>query len=582
MAGTNFVLNKKDYLNKINVFPVPDGDTGTNMASTLKTISDTITDYQYPSIHKMSSAIADSALMGARGNSGVILAQFFQGLQEGLTGLHKAYPLDFSKAVHNAANAAWSAISNPVEGTILSVIRDWAESLRRNVGATEDFSVLFDETFQDAQEALDATPKQMKALADAGVVDAGAHGFITMLEGIKFFIESGSIKDLSRPESTIDVDIVVDLEDHDIDKLTYQFCTEALLEGEDMSRETIRTDLEHFGDSLIVAGSPSRIKIHIHADDPELVFEKLGDYGEIVSHKIDDMKQQYLHTHTEAGQECVIVVDSCCDLPRSFMRENGIQVVPLNVHFGDRTFVDRLTLSPGKFFQLLDESPDHPSTSQPSPKKFEELYSRQVQIYPSVLSVHISAKLSGTFQNAVNMASSIDGGRIKVIDSRNVSIGTGLIVKDILPMVRDNEPIEKIISRIEKLIDRLKIYIVVPSLHYLVKGGRVGKARGAVGNSLRIKPILSIRNGEIVAVDKAFGMKKAIRKVIELFRKDLAGFQKLRFGIAHANDAARADEVKSDLVREFKISDDILITEISTVVATHAGPGCVAIAALYD
>ncbi|MBL7962069.1 DAK2 domain-containing protein, partial [bacterium] len=198
IAGCNFVINKKDHLNNINVFPVPDGDTGTNMASTLKTIADTVENEHEHSIEGMSCVLADSALMGARGNSGVILAQFFQGLQDGLKGSVRANTQKFSEAVSNATQSAWSAMSKPVEGTILSVIRDWAKSVEVRSKKTDDFSELFKESLNDARISLANTPKQMAVLAKAGVVDAGAEGFVTMLEGILNFIESGRISDIKR------------------------------------------------------------------------------------------------------------------------------------------------------------------------------------------------------------------------------------------------------------------------------------------------------------------------------------------------------------------------------------------------
>ncbi|HMV27066.1 MAG TPA: DAK2 domain-containing protein, partial [bacterium] len=257
IAGCNHVINKKEYLNNINVFPVPDGDTGTNMASTLKNIAETVEKEELHEIDSMAIVLADSALMGARGNSGVIMAQFFQGMNEGLQGSAKCTTKKFSDAVQKATKSAWSAISNPVEGTILSVIRDWGKSVEKNAEKTDDFSELFRESLADAKQSLANTPKQMAALAKAGVVDAGAQGFVTMLEGVLDFIENGRISDIKRQglSETEDEAMEAHIDEHAFEEITYQFCTECLLVGENMDREKIRESLNKFGDSLIVAGS---------------------------------------------------------------------------------------------------------------------------------------------------------------------------------------------------------------------------------------------------------------------------------------------------------------------------------------
>ncbi|KAB2881272.1 DegV family EDD domain-containing protein [bacterium] len=585
IAGCNFVINKKDHLNNINVFPVPDGDTGTNMASTLKTIADTAENEHEHSIESMSCVLADSALMGARGNSGVILAQFFQGLQDGLKGSVRANTQKFSEAVSNATQSAWSAMSKPVEGTILSVIRDWAKSVEAKSKKTDDFSELFKESLNDARISLANTPKQMAVLAKAGVVDAGAEGFVTMLEGILNFIESGRISDIKRVGLSESEEEVMEphLDDHTIDDIKFQFCTECLLVGDNMSRENIREKISSFGDSLIVAGSPKKIKIHLHSNTPEDVFDVLADYGHVVSTKIDDMRQQFANAHSDVVQETAIAVDSCVDLPLEYIRRNHIHVIPLNVHFGDQVFIDRLTLTPKKFYEKLSSSPDHPKSSQPTPQRFKESFERLLTIYPQVISLHLSSKMSGTYQGALSIAKSVGKGKIHVVDTQSASVGAGLIVQEIEPMILANEPVEKILAHIDHCVKNMNVFISVQTMEFLIKGGRVSKTRGAVAKTLNIKPILGIKEGAVVPIAKAFGHSNALRKVMELVKAAAKGKKNLRFGIAHANSIGIADWYATELVKYFEIDrDKILITDVSTVIATHAGPGAAAIAVLCD
>lgn len=585
IAGCNFVINKKDHLNTINVFPVPDGDTGTNMASTLKNIAETVEHQEDPAIENMAGVLADSALMGARGNSGVILAQFFQGLQEGLRGVRRATTRNFSDAVQCATKGAWSAMSKPVEGTILSVIRDWSKSVEHRSQKTDDFCELFKDSLEDAKTSLANTPKQMEALAKAGVVDAGAQGFVTMLEGIHDFIEYGRIADikrkgLSEPEEEV---ALPHLDEHAEDDITFQFCTECLLVGEQLNRDAIRERLTSYGDSLIVAGSNKKVKIHLHSNTPEDVFEALADYGHVVSTKIDDMRQQFLNAHSETKQSIAIAVDSCCDLPLEYIRRHHIHVIPLNVHFGDEIYIDRLTLTPTKFYHKLAHHHHHPKSSQPTPQKFKESYERLLQIYPEVISLHLSSKLSGTYQGAVTMAKSIAQDKISIFDSESASVGIGLMVHEIEPMIAANEPMEKIVSHLEYCRKHMRIFISVQTMDYLIKGGRVSKARGMVAKALNIRPVLAIENGQVVPIAKVFGHSNALRKVMEYVKTYAHGKKNPRFGIAHANAIGIADWYATEIVKYFEIErDSILVTDVSTVIATHAGPGAAAVAVLCD
>ena len=198
VVGINNLISRQDYLNQINVFPVPDGDTGTNMAFTVNEILEGTSGTVSSKIGKMSQQVADLALDGARGNSGAILAQFFVGLSESLEGKDKMSVEDFAKAFKKASDNAWDALSDPQEGTILTIFKDLAKFLSDYTSDSNnnDFVPLMDACLKEAQKSLDNTPKQMQLLQKAGVVDAGAQGFVDLLEGINEFIQSGKLKDL--------------------------------------------------------------------------------------------------------------------------------------------------------------------------------------------------------------------------------------------------------------------------------------------------------------------------------------------------------------------------------------------------
>ena len=189
-VGAYKIVNHQDYLNKINVFPVPDADTGTNMAATMKTIVDNIQE-DTNQIDEATKNIANSALEGARGNSGVILAQFFYGLAKGIGKNKRLTTIQFGEAVNSAKSHAYEALSKPREGTILSVIKDWAENIYENSKKIFDFQELLNHSLEVARHSLEKTRTKIEAMRNANVVDSGAQGFVYILEGISNFINRG-------------------------------------------------------------------------------------------------------------------------------------------------------------------------------------------------------------------------------------------------------------------------------------------------------------------------------------------------------------------------------------------------------
>ena len=293
-AGLHRVVSRQEYLNKINVFPVPDGDTGTNMAYTLTTIEEGIRDKAYKDIKRMSMAIADSALDGARGNSGAILAQFFVGFADGIKEKSSLTAKEFAEAVIHAKNYAYDALTHPREGTILSVMKAWAESLLESCNSSKDILLMLSKGLDDAQTSLEETPKHLDVLAKAGVLDAGAQGFVDMLEGVHNYITSGKII-----ESELQV---IKEEDESIDIIAnekYRYCTECIIIGDDIHRRKLQEKLMDLGDSIVLAGTKTKAKVHIHSDVPREIFSVCSKYGTVTNEKTDDMIKQQSDAHKE-------------------------------------------------------------------------------------------------------------------------------------------------------------------------------------------------------------------------------------------------------------------------------------------
>lgn len=274
-----------------------------------------------------------------------------------------------------------------------------------------------------------------------------------------------------------------------------------------------------------------------------------------------------------------IVTDSTSDIPVELRQQLQIEMVPLKVHFGEEVFLDAVEITSDSFYDKLAASSVLPTTSQPSPNDFLEVYKRILKEDPeaAIISIHLSSALSGTYQSAVMAKSMLDEqADITVIDSRSASYGIGYLAVAAAQAAKHGQDKESCLQLIALLKEKMKLYFYVDTLEYLQKGGRIGKASALLGSLLQIKPILSIdSSGEVYPVDKVRGSKKAASKIIEFFKKDFQN-DKVRITIAHANSPQEANQWQERLKEEFNV-DDILISEIGSVIGTHAGPGAVGI-----
>lgn len=578
IAGSNSVITNRDYLNKINVFPVADSDTGTNMASTLQNMMNGLVSCMDHSVEKISRTAADAALMGARGNSGAILAQFLHGLAEEMSNKITVSTKSFGVAVNNAVDYAYDAISNPREGTILTVIREWARHVHEKGQQTDDFVEVLRESIDAAKESLSHTPEQLQVLKEAGVVDAGARGFVDLLEGMVNFVQQGKIQKLKQLQVEIQEEEPNITED--MGEIAFQFCTECIIEGEDIDQKAIRDRLSDMGDSLIVAGSTRKTKIHIHTNEPRKAFQIAGEYGELTGEKADDMRDQFRSAHTKHG-DIALVVDTACDLPQDLVEKYNIQMVPLRVIFGEKTYVDKLSLTPEDFYEMMRNNPDtHPSTSQPTPADFSNKFEFLGSHYNSILALSLSGGLSGTYQSAMTAARHVETeADIEIIDTKNLTVGAALIVRKVAEAIEDGASFEEATSLAKSLVPRTKLLVTVPSLESLIRGGRVSKMKGFVANLLNLKPLIKIdEEGKAVQFGTVWGVEGGKKKIFKILRKRLDSATPTDFALAHVDAYQDASDFADQLEDCFTLNHEIFIQDASPVLAAHAGFGVVAVA----
>ena len=577
VVGINNLISRQDYLNQINVFPVPDGDTGTNMAFTVSEILDGTSGTVSTNISEMTQNVADLALDGARGNSGAILAQFFVGFAEGLGEKKKMSVQDFSQAFQKASENAWDALSNPREGTILTIFKDLSKFLIQytSENKNDDFLPLMDELLKKSKESVAQTPNQMKLLKKAGVVDAGAQGFVDLLTGINEFIQSGKIRDLgllTTPKEFLDID-----NNHDYSNLTYKFCTECILEGENIDKKELKNKLMNVGDSIVIAGSKSKVKIHIHVNKPNEFFEICNQYGISKNHKADDMFKQQELVQSDKSSKVAIVTDSSADFNASEYFD--IFVVPVRYSFGNQGYIDKISQSVDDFYRKLQVSSIHPKTSQPTPGDFRRQYEYLNSYYRSIISIHLPAKLSGTYQSALTAAKNTKGAKISVLEVKNLSIGLGLILEKVSVMANNGLSHEKILKNINKLSEETKIFTALTDLSYSVKGGRIPKIVKTVSNIFNFKPILSVSSdGSLAPSMIYFGKKNMTSKFFNKVLKKIDKKNKYDIAIGHA----KSEKEGTKLVKLFKqhpeIINSIKLHKIGGALGVHTGPGALSIA----
>ncbi|MCK0470714.1 DegV family protein [Halalkalibacter sp. APA_J-10(15)] len=272
-----------------------------------------------------------------------------------------------------------------------------------------------------------------------------------------------------------------------------------------------------------------------------------------------------------------IVTDSTADIPNTLAEELGITVVPLNVIFSDEeAYEDGVTLTADRFYEYVKERNVIPSTSQPTPYQFEELYRSLSDKDTEIISIHLSSKLSGTYQAATIAKQALEMDSIHVIDSKRASYAIGIIVVEIAKYAKSGRSLEDCLSRLEELLNDTTVYFMVDTLEYLQKNGRIGKASALLGSMLKIKPILSLNEaGEVYSFEKARGQKKALNRILEVFDEQF-GKEPVHVGISHAINEQYAHDVLSLCQQRFNVQSDV-VTSIGAVIGAHVGPGTIAI-----
>ena len=314
ISGANNIANNRHSVDELNVFPVPDGDTGTNMTLTIKNAAKELSVVSNKTVSEVADITASALLRGARGNSGVILSLIFRGIAKGLKGRETAEGPELAAALQNGVSAAYKAVMKPTEGTILTVVRMAAGAAEEAVkSGDKDFTLVFEKALLGAKDALEKTPELLPVLKKAGVVDAGGCGLVTIFEGMLSVFKNGVViesneapKEVAKQEKKVNAAAEFEGE------ITFTYCTEFIVQRDKKittSPTALRSYLESIGDCVVVVDDESIIKVHVHTDNPGNALQEGLKFGMLTNMKIENMREQHENAKQNAQIEQTVQQD---------------------------------------------------------------------------------------------------------------------------------------------------------------------------------------------------------------------------------------------------------------------------------
>jgi DegV family protein with EDD domain len=575
LAAAGWVAAGKDEINRINVFPVPDGDTGTNFSLTLGAIAEAVKGLGDASLRETTQTIARAAVLGARGNSGMLLAHFLLGFTEALEGRDIATAPDLARAIRSGADRLYESLDQPREGTIITVARDAARAAEAVAATSGDICAYMKRLLAEGEATLARTPELMALLKEAGVVDAGGKGFVRMLEGVVRYIEGGAIlpPELAG-ESPLESAIPAALVDVAVER-DFQYCTELLVRGERLPpANEVRAELQAFGGSTVVAVMGDILKIHVHTDSPEAVFTYAARWGRLETTKAQDMRAQHRQLAHPDRRAVAVVTDTSADLPDAVLDSHRITLVPLRVVFGSSTFRDRVELRPEEFYRRLRNSIDLPTTSQPPPADFMQAFRDGSAEADEVVAVLLGSRLSGTFHaaQAAVKAGGLEG--VHLVDSRSASFGVGLLALRGAELAESGWSGSRIAAELTRVRNQSGMLLTVDRYDYLLRSGRISRAKAWLAGMLDVKPILSLdQDGNVVPVERVRGRENVEARILAVLDQRLSPRPRVvRFGVAHAEAPDVAERIRAALVEKYR-PRDCFVTLATGVLGTHVGPG---------
>jgi DegV family protein with EDD domain len=447
-------------------------------------------------------------------------------------------------------------------------------------------------------DSVARTQEMLAVLRDAGVVDAGAAGLVEFCRGA---VAGARGEHIQAPLEAIERPLSFEAV-HQEESL-FRYCTSFLLEGDDIDRDRLEAELLAMGDCLLVVGEAPMCRVHLHTDDPGAALSQAVAMGSLDRVAIANMHEQTRRREerlsaaptlvalpggraNEGGltaENTAVVLDSTADLPHPEREHANWRMVPLTVRFGDEQFEDWRGIEPAEFYRRLQDGGPHPQTAAPSPGAYLRAFEALAD-YAHIIVLPVSSKVSGSVQAAQIAAEDpASGGRVTVLDGRSVSVGTAMLADGVQRLLEAGTTLEEVTAWVESARDRLRLVIYVDTLEYLRRGGRIGRTRALAGNVVGMRPLLTLRDGELALYRRVIGGRgRALREFHRFLCDHAPSDAEVRVALAHGADPAGAEELAQSVRRLRPKARIERVSELGAVVGTHGGPGTLGLLVLAE
>lgn len=567
LQGARALIKSEDYLNEINIYPVADKDTGTNLADTMRSVVSVSQPDE--SVAVTLGNIADAAMNGARGGSGNIIGHLLNGLYLNCENKNSVDEPFLIEMFVKAAKHVTLILSDSMKGTIGEVIEKWGEYLEKSDKL--NYKEVLMSSIAVAEKIADDSAK----CNDKNAIDAGAKGAAIFVKGLIDGIFS---------DKKCSIDDYHIIKTDDFDKINHfsvakRYCIDTLIIGRNLTEKTLRDEVEMMGENLIIKGFPEKMRVHIDSDEPWNVMEALQKYGLAASQKIHDLQREreVASKHLRIG----ILTDSSNDLPQELLDKYLIEVVPLTINIGEECYVDHIGITSKRFTERLLENKCVPTTAQPCFKAFYDRYMSMTKYCDAIIAVHLSDSLSGTQKNSRRAAQTVSretGKRIVVVDGNSATCGLGLLLVRVAEEVEKGTDFDDVIAKTKAWSGENRIFISCLTTKYLLNSGRFGSVKGSLTSLIGLKPIIYFSPERKLTKLRIDFLKKTNRRhMLEYIRSFVEGKKIWNYSLAHV-DNMEAMEAYTSFMRELTGREPLFISDPSPMLVGKVGPQASAIA----
>ena len=593
LTAAEALTDQSKYLNDINVFPVADGDTGTNMSATLSSLQTDLSLFQQSTYTSLSDRIMNSLLLNSQGNSGTALSQFFKGLLKPIGDCASLDCTTLHQALKSARAEAWKSFDKPVAGTILDVVDALAQT---PLPSTENLNEYFEALESNASQAMEKTKKIHPVMKKSHVVDSGAAGLAIVIKSWKDLVDN-DFQELPRKSFTYNESM--ELPSHIEMNDEYQYCTEIVITTEsenstDTVSNTLRYSLEAFGGFIQIVTYRNLLKVHIHTNDPQSVRSEVSQYGEEESFKADDMivmqntrmqQNNFSFEQATSKDSFVFMYDSSVD------QEPDGSTFPIAYLKIISKEEDVSQTDPDTYYLRMEHEDGFlPRSSKPPEGIMTKMYQDILQANPDkkIIFPTISSHLSATFNAAKKALEDLEPelqSRIYVIDSLLASGGIDMIRKELQSTLKGDESYQEVVDAVASIRDRIKVLFVVDDMEYLRRNGRISKGLSFIGKLLRMSPILTLEDGKIQKQGSPLIFANPSKLVAKLKQQIIQQHKDNEIEQIHILYAGKKVEINAKELEEFARQtvpgSKIVSSPLSTLIGTHTGPGSFGIFFLF-